>query len=143
MGSFQRPIWLFFLCIAGTIAGDDYKPGSLWFHPSGLTEHDKRVWRLFWQSAIYTGTGQSCACHGCLRDWNVLKITTEDMTADLGAGALSGRGGNCCIYARSFLNDHGPTQHLLGNVLIDVQVDTASSRAYVSDMHLGRVTGQA
>ena len=72
------------------------------------------------------------------RDWSALdNITTEDMTADLGAGALSGRAA-IVAYMRSFLNDCGPTQHLLGNVLIDVQVDTASSRAYVSDMHLGR-----
>ena len=38
---------------------------------------------------------------------------------------------------RSFLDACGPTQHLLGNVLIEVQGDRASSRAYVSDMHLG------
>ena len=38
---------------------------------------------------------------------------------------------------RSFLDECGPTQHLLGNVLIDIKEDSASSSAYVSDMHVG------
>lgn len=71
------------------------------------------------------------------RDWRALEdITTDDMTADLGTGLLTGRSA-MIENIRSFLDDCGPTQHLLGNVLIDVQGDTATSQAYVSDMHLG------
>ena len=38
---------------------------------------------------------------------------------------------------RSFLDDCGPTQHLLGNVMIEVEGDSARSSCYVSDMHKG------
>ena len=38
---------------------------------------------------------------------------------------------------RSFLDDCGPTQHLLGNLTIEVDGTKARSRCYVSDMHLG------
>lgn len=71
------------------------------------------------------------------RDWDALtQLTTADITADLGAGELAGRA-QLVANMRSFLDDCGPTQHLLGNVLIEVQGDTASSRAYVSDLHKG------
>ncbi len=71
------------------------------------------------------------------RDWQALDdITTEDLTADLGVGPLSGRAA-VVAHIRSFLDDCGPTQHLLGNVLIDIQGDRANSQAYVSDMHVG------
>ncbi|MFO7551824.1 MAG: nuclear transport factor 2 family protein [Haliea sp.] len=71
------------------------------------------------------------------RDWNgLLALMSADVTADLGTGPLSG-GAEIIGLLRSFLDACGPTQHLLGNVLIDVDGDTARSRAYVSDMHLG------
>jgi hypothetical protein len=71
------------------------------------------------------------------RDWPALEaLTTRTMTADLGLGPLAGR--EAFIHTmRSFLDDCGPTQHLLGNILIEVSGATASSRAYVSDMHVG------
>ncbi|TXS96090.1 nuclear transport factor 2 family protein [Parahaliea maris] len=71
------------------------------------------------------------------RDWGALtQLTTADITADLGAGKLGGRE-QLVANMRSFLDDCGPTQHLLGNVLIEVNGETASSRAYVSDLHKG------
>lgn len=71
------------------------------------------------------------------RDWAALDdITAEDMTAEIGTGPLQGRSA-MVANMRSFLDDCGPTQHLLGNVLIEVRGDSASSRAYVSDMHIG------
>ncbi|MDH3336203.1 MAG: nuclear transport factor 2 family protein [Gammaproteobacteria bacterium] len=71
------------------------------------------------------------------RDWQSLEaIMTEDMTADLGTGHIAGRAA-VVVCLRSFLDDCGPTQHLLGNVLIDVTNDRAISKAYVSDLHLG------
>jgi hypothetical protein len=57
--------------------------------------------------------------------------------ADLGQGLISGREA-IVDFIRSFLDACGPTQHLLGNVLIDVREDAATSRAYVSDMHKGQ-----
>lgn len=72
------------------------------------------------------------------RDWDSLqRLTTQDVTADLGTGSLAGAS-EITALIRSFLDDCGPTQHLLGNVLIDVDQDRASSRCYVSDMHLGQ-----
>lgn len=71
------------------------------------------------------------------RDWAEIEtIAAEDFTADLGTGPL----GSCSemiALTRSFLDDCGPTQHLIANVLIDIDGDTARSRAYVADMHLG------
>jgi SnoaL-like domain len=71
------------------------------------------------------------------RNWPLFAdFTTEDMTASLGSGELQGRD-TIVTFMRSFLDDCGPTQHLLGNVIIDVDGDTAKSSAYVSDMHIG------
>ena len=72
------------------------------------------------------------------RDWAALDaLTTEDMTADVGTGPLEGRAA-LVENMRAFLDDCGPTQHLLGNVLIEVDGDDATSRAYVADLHLGQ-----
>ncbi|HUH38015.1 MAG TPA: nuclear transport factor 2 family protein [Spongiibacteraceae bacterium] len=71
------------------------------------------------------------------RDWTALEaLLLPDMTADMGTGPLQGSAAVIAMI-RSFLDDCGPTQHLLGNVMIDVDGDTARSRAYVSDMHVG------
>jgi hypothetical protein len=71
------------------------------------------------------------------RDWLGLEnIATEGITADLGTGQLQGRTALVeCM--RRFLDDCGPTQHMLGNVLIEVAGDSANSRAYINDLHLG------
>lgn len=80
------------------------------------------------------------------RDWDTIEaVTAPDFTGDVGSGPL-GSGAEMIALLRSFLDDCGPTQHLVGTVLIDVgtgdegdgdDVDTATSRAYVADMHLG------
>ena len=71
------------------------------------------------------------------RDWAAIAdIATADATAELGTGPLVGRD-EIVALIRTFLDECGPTQHLVGNVLIDIDGDTARSRAYVSDMHLG------
>jgi hypothetical protein len=71
------------------------------------------------------------------RDWTALEeFTRADMTADLGRGELVGRD-NIVRFIRSFLDKCGATQHLLGNVIIDVDGTTAQSSADVIDMHLG------
>lgn len=71
------------------------------------------------------------------RDWSALDgILLPDATADLGTGPLEGRAA-IVAQMRSFLDDCGPTQHLLGNLLVDVDADSAQSRVYVSDLHKG------
>lgn len=71
------------------------------------------------------------------RDWTALDtIMLPDISGDLGTGPLAGRD-EVVALIRSFLDDCGPTQHLLGNVLIDISGDTAASQTYVSDMHVG------
>lgn len=70
------------------------------------------------------------------RDWAALAdILAEDAQGDFGTGRLEG---STAIIAmiRGFLDSCGPTQHLLGNVVIDVTDDTAVSRAYIRDVHL-------
>lgn len=71
------------------------------------------------------------------RNWRAFDdLTTESMTCDLGLGPQEGR--EAFVYTmRSYLDECGPTQHMLGNVLIAVEGETASSKAYVSDMHVG------
>lgn len=71
------------------------------------------------------------------RDWaGLVAELTEDATADLGTGPLSGPAAIIALI-RSYLDACGPTQHLLGNLLVEVDGDRASSRCYVNDMHLG------
>lgn len=72
------------------------------------------------------------------RDWARLdELLLPDAEADLGRGRVVGRAA-IVAFLRSFLDDCGPTQHLIGNVVVAVSGDIAESRAYVSDMHLGR-----
>lgn len=72
------------------------------------------------------------------RDWETLaSLMFDDVTGEFGAGPLVGSAaivGNI----RTYLDACGPTQHLVGSILVDVDGDTATSRAYVRDMHLGR-----
>jgi hypothetical protein len=70
------------------------------------------------------------------RDWaQVSDIIAEDATGDLGTGTLQGSAAIIEL-VRGYLDNCGATQHLLGNVLVDVSGDHATSRAYVHDLHL-------
>lgn len=72
-----------------------------------------------------------------MRDWAALDaILLPDAVADLGLGAIAGRDA-IVTFIRSFLDECGPTQHMLGNIVVDVNGDTAVSRAYVDDRHVG------
>ncbi|MFE3293214.1 nuclear transport factor 2 family protein [Rhodococcus sp. NPDC059234] len=72
------------------------------------------------------------------RDWSALDdLVLAEATANLGTGELTGRA-EIVTTIRAFLDECGPTQHLLGNVLVDVDGDTATSRAYVCDLHVGQ-----
>ncbi len=74
------------------------------------------------------------------RDWETIKsITTSDLTADFGLGEIQGSAA-VIESIQSFLDNCGTTQHILGNILIDVVGDQATSKSYVSDMHLCKDT---
>ncbi|HRD99663.1 MAG TPA: nuclear transport factor 2 family protein [Ilumatobacteraceae bacterium] len=67
------------------------------------------------------------------RDWPAFgEIARADLVADFGLDAV-------VDHIRRFLDRCGPTQHLLGNVVIDADLDagTATSQAYVNDRHVG------
>jgi SnoaL-like domain len=70
------------------------------------------------------------------RDWTAMAdILADDAEGDFGTGRLYGSAAIIELI-RSFLDSCGPTQHLLGNVIIDVDGDKAVSRAYIRDVHL-------
>jgi len=72
------------------------------------------------------------------RDWDVLrKIFAPDIIADLGTGNISGAE-EVISFIRSFLNKCGTTQHLIGNVVVDIENNIATSKCYVCDMHLSK-----
>lgn len=77
------------------------------------------------------------------RDWATLReILADDATADTGRGPVEGS--DAVVERISYYLDRcGPTQHLLGNVLVDVDVaaGVATTRAYVNDRHVGPEPG--
>ncbi|MFB7860165.1 nuclear transport factor 2 family protein [Rhodococcus qingshengii] len=71
------------------------------------------------------------------RDWSSIEmLMVPDATGDFGNGKLTSAA-DIIALLQSFLDECGPTQHLIGNVLIEVDGDTATSMSYVADMHLG------
>lgn len=72
------------------------------------------------------------------RDWDTVgELVVDDVTANFGLGAVHGRDA-LISQMRSFLDHCGPTQHLIGNVLVDHTPTTATSTCYVQDLHVGR-----
>ncbi|MCV7343284.1 nuclear transport factor 2 family protein [Mycolicibacterium rhodesiae] len=70
------------------------------------------------------------------RDWAAMeRILSEDAEGDFGTGRVTGRSAVIGL-VRGYLDHCGVTQHLLGNVVIDVSGDRATSRAYIRDVHL-------
>lgn len=70
------------------------------------------------------------------RNWAAMaEILAEDAQGDFGTGRVEGSTAIIELI-REFLGKCGATQHLLGNVVVDVTGDTAVSRAYVRDVHL-------
>lgn len=70
------------------------------------------------------------------RDWAAMAgILAEDAEGDFGTGRVTGRS-TVINLIRGYLDNCGVTQHLLGNVVIDVSGDRAISRAYIRDVHL-------
>lgn len=72
------------------------------------------------------------------RDWVAMADVLDDNPqGDFGTGPLTGSE-EIVDLIRGFLDACGPTQHLLGNVVIEVTGDVAVSRAYVRDVHLNK-----
>lgn len=70
------------------------------------------------------------------RDWEAMAgILAEDAEGDFGTGRVTGRSAVINL-VRGYLDNCGVTQHLLGNIVIDVSGDRAISRAYIRDVHL-------
>ena len=70
------------------------------------------------------------------RNWPALEaICNPDIVAEFGTGEVTGSAAVVELI-RAYLDHCGPTQHLLGNILIDVNGDEATSEAYVADIHL-------
>ena len=65
------------------------------------------------------------------------ELATDDLQADFGEGLIKGRTQVVGVM-RKYLEHCGVTQHMLGNIIVDVNNDSAVSRAYVADMHLGK-----
>jgi len=63
------------------------------------------------------------------------EILADHAEGDFGTGRVQGSAAIIELI-RGFLDKCGPTQHLLSNVVIDVEGDVAISRAYVHDVHL-------
>ncbi|MFB7891604.1 nuclear transport factor 2 family protein [Microbacterium sp. NPDC056044] len=73
------------------------------------------------------------------RDWATLSASlATDAEAEFGTGRV--RGSDAIVETiRVYLDNCGATQHLLGNVVVDIEGDYAQSRAYVRDVHLNAV----
>ncbi|WP_208301251.1 nuclear transport factor 2 family protein [Mycobacterium sp. DL440] len=70
------------------------------------------------------------------RDWATMaEILADDAEGDFGTGRLAGSTAIITMI-RGFLDSCGPTQHLIGNIVIDVAGNTAASKAYIRDVHL-------
>ena len=71
------------------------------------------------------------------RDWSMMRtVLVDGAVAEFGRGPEVGAD-RVIESIREFLDVCGPTQHLLGNIVVEVVDDTAVSSCYVSDMHLG------
>lgn len=73
------------------------------------------------------------------KDWAALgDVFAHDIVFDYGSG--SDQTGLAALEAtmRPFLDRCGPSQHLIGSILIDVDGDHAVSRAYVQARHQAR-----
>lgn len=71
------------------------------------------------------------------RDWMTMRsILVDDCVAEFGRGPEVGAD-RVIESIREFLDVCGPTQHLLGNIIVEVSDGEAVSSCYVSDMHLG------
>ena len=71
------------------------------------------------------------------REWDAVEdVFASDLTFNYGLGEQSGVDAMRALLRR-FLDPCGPSQHLLGSIVVEVRRDEASSRAYVQARHQG------
>lgn len=66
------------------------------------------------------------------------EVFAEQVSFNYGIGGEQEGLGALCGLFRQFLDRCGPTQHLLGSVVVDVEGDSAVSRSYVQARHQRR-----
>ena len=72
------------------------------------------------------------------RDWSVVTgIARADVIWNLGEGVVARSAAEAVALMSEFLGRCGATQHLIGDVVVDVSGDVATSRAYIADLHVG------
>jgi 3-phenylpropionate/cinnamic acid dioxygenase small subunit len=70
------------------------------------------------------------------KNWKALpEVFAGDLTFDYGAGGEQHGIEALADQMRRFLDVCGPTQHLIGSIMVDVDGDRATSRAYVQARH--------
>ena len=73
------------------------------------------------------------------RDWACLDtVFVEDATGDFGSGYQLCSRAEIAGMFRTFLGACGPTQHLLGNLVVESNGEFAESRCYIRDIHQGQ-----
>jgi ketosteroid isomerase-like protein len=77
------------------------------------------------------------------REWDAVdEVFAEDVTFNYGDGREQSGIEAITLQFSSFLDDCGPSQHLLGSIQVTVEGDKGLSRAYVQARHQG-TTGKA
>lgn len=73
------------------------------------------------------------------RQWDAVgTVFADDVTFDYGPGEQSGIDALRALLRR-FLDPCGPSQHLIGSIMVELRGDEATSRAYVQARHQGAV----
>jgi hypothetical protein len=71
------------------------------------------------------------------RDWEAVpSIFAAEISFDYGEGEQSGLPALLATF-RKYLDICGPTQHLLGSIIVEINGDTARTQAYVQARHQG------
>ena len=91
------------------------------------------------------GISEQLTQYGCALDsraWSSLeRLFTEDAVVDYGELGVFNERAAIVGVVREFLEQCGPTQHLIGNIRIQVNGETAQSRCYVQATHAAREAG--
>lgn len=70
------------------------------------------------------------------KSWDKLEqVFAPDVSFDYGSGEDQHGMDALCAQMRRFLDHCGPTQHLIGSIIVEVDGDKATSRAYVQARH--------
>ena len=84
---------------------------------------------------IMRGLSRFARVLDCKR-WDELgSVFSDDVVFDYGTGTEAMGMEALTVNMRRFLDRCGPTQHLIGSMLVDVDGDAATSRAYVQARH--------